>query len=65
MRNVLPSLRALYFVPLLLACGGTAILLLLFGGSTPAYFAWTVRSPLTASTLGAAYASGAVKVEVC
>jgi hypothetical protein len=57
-RAVRPSLRALYLVPLMLACGYQALLLLLFSGGTAAYFAWTVRSPLTAATLGASYASG-------
>ncbi|MFE1781866.1 hypothetical protein ACFW9F_04560 [Streptomyces sp. NPDC059506] len=58
-RTVTAGVRAAYLWPLFLLCTGLALALLLFSGDTGKFFVWTVRSPLTAATIGAYYASAA------
>ncbi|HKT04309.1 MAG TPA: hypothetical protein VJT31_32695 [Rugosimonospora sp.] len=52
---VAPAVRIAMFGTLAYACGYNALTLTLFSGDTDMYFPWGTR-PLTAATLGAAYA---------
>lgn len=58
-RPIDPGVRG-FIVAAMLLVGSAAASLLLFPSRTDVYFAWTIRPPLTASWLGAGYASAFV-----
>jgi hypothetical protein len=59
-RPVLPVLRGAFFTPWLLLTIYPFLSLFLLTGAVDQLFPWTVASPLTAATLGAAYGSAIV-----
>ncbi|MFO1198968.1 MAG: hypothetical protein U1E86_18555 [Burkholderiaceae bacterium] len=58
-RSIDPGVRG-FIVAAMLLVGSAAASLLVFPARTEEYFAWTIRPPLTASWLGAGYASAFV-----
>ncbi|UMP03326.1 hypothetical protein [Amycolatopsis sp. EV170708-02-1] len=59
-KNLHPAVRDGLFAPLVLACAVVFLVLYLGSGATDVWFAWTMASPLTATTVGAGFGAAVV-----
>ncbi|WP_409494289.1 oxygenase MpaB family protein [Amycolatopsis sp. cmx-11-12] len=59
-KNLHPAVRDGLFAPLVLACVVVFLVLYLGSGATDVWFAWTMASPLTATTVGAGFGAAVV-----